>query len=157
MTKIYLASRYSRREQMKVLAVKLRAFGHTVVSRWLETDWVNRPNESSAAPPEYRAKYAVIDMDDVKTADVVINFTEAPGDGSRGGRHVEYGMAIAWQKQVIVVGYRENLFHELPTVIFFRDETDLLAALCPVNLERMCYHDQTGLGSGSRSGTDSLP
>jgi hypothetical protein len=126
---IYLASRFSRREQMRELAAELRRRGHTVTSRWLETEWVNRPDESSAAPPEYREQYAVIDMDDVKSADTVVSFTEAPGDGSRGGRHVEFGLAAAWGKRLVVIGHRENLFHHLPAVQFFASHWDWLRSL----------------------------
>lgn len=124
--KVYLAARYSRREQLKELAAELERMGHTVTSRWLETEWVNRPDQSSAAPPEYRQKYAAIDLEDVRAADVVISFTESPGDGSRGGRHVEFGYALALGKRMIVVGHRENLFHEHPTVEFFGSTWDML-------------------------------
>jgi nucleoside 2-deoxyribosyltransferase len=126
--KIYLAARYSRRDQLRALAEQLREAGHTVTSRWLETEWANRPDQSSAAPPEYRAKYALIDLEDVDAADVVVSFTEAPGDGSRGGRHVEHGYALAKGKRLVVVGYRENLFHEHPSVEFYASQWDMLRA-----------------------------
>lgn len=35
---------------------------------------------------------------------------------SRGGRHVEFGMALALAKRCIVIGPRENVFHLLPQV-----------------------------------------
>lgn len=38
------------------------------------------------------------------------------GKASRGGRHVEFGMAIALGKRAIVVGSQENVFHLLPGV-----------------------------------------
>jgi hypothetical protein len=40
-------------------------------------------------------------------------------DSGRGGRHVEFGAAVATGKRLIVVGHRENLFHHLPGVEFF--------------------------------------
>jgi hypothetical protein len=124
--KVYLASRYSRRDELREVARVLRTAGHEVTSRWLETQWVNRPNESSAAPPEYRERYAVIDAEDVRAADVVVSFTEAEGGGGRGGRHVEFGMAFAWGKRCVVVGHRENLFHHLPGVEFYATTADVL-------------------------------
>jgi nucleoside 2-deoxyribosyltransferase len=133
--KIYLAARYSRRDQMRELAAELRRMGHTVTSRWLETEWANRPDQSSAAPPEYRAKYACIDLDDVCAAEMVVNFTEAPGDGSRGGRHVEYGYALALGKRIVVIGFRENLFHEHPAVQFHASQWDWLRTLPNVAAE----------------------
>lgn len=129
--KIYLASRYSRRDELRGIAEQLHSMGHVTNTRWLETEWVNRPDASSAAPPEYREKYAAIDREDVRDADCVINFTEAPGDGSLGGRHVEFGMAVAWGKRVVVVGHRENLFHHLPEVEFFETTALMLAAFAP--------------------------
>jgi hypothetical protein len=161
--KIYLASRYSRRDQMRRLAVELKQMGYTVTSRWLETEWVDRPDQGTAAPPEYRATYAVIDLEDVAAADVMVNFTEPPAgkcddcdgigtvwwpsedggspalvcpgcDGKgrtnsgRGGRHVEFGYAMALGKRLIVVGHRENLFHEHPTVEFYAGQAEVLQA-----------------------------
>jgi len=118
--RIYLASRYSRRVEMLCIRSKLEALGHTVISRWLETEWVNRPNQSSAAPPEYREKYALIELEDIDKCTLMINFTEPPGiaNAGRGGRHVEFGYALAKKKTIIVVGHRENLFHEHPSVLF---------------------------------------
>lgn len=127
--KIYLASRYSRRDQMREVAKRMEGAGHEVTSRWLQTEWVNRPNSSSASPPEYRGQYASIDMEDVRAADCVVNFTEAPGDGSRGGRHVEFGLALAWGKRLIVLGYRENLFHNHPSVEFVASVGELMVLL----------------------------
>jgi hypothetical protein len=130
---VYLCSRYSRRDQMRTLREELVRRGHVVTSRWLDTEWGSRPNESSAAPPEYREQYAVVDMEDVRAADVLVAFTEAPGDGSRGGRHVEYGMAAAWGKRLVVVGHRENLFHHLPGIEFYGSMMEMLCSAFPVN------------------------
>jgi hypothetical protein len=47
-------------------------------------------------------------------ADAVIIFTEIPNTVlATGGRHVEFGLALAQGKRVIVVGPRENVFHYL--------------------------------------------
>lgn len=133
--KFYLAGRYSKREQLKWLAAELRRMGHTVTARWLETGWVNRPDQSSAAPPEYRQKYALIDLEDVAGADVVVSLTEGPGEASRGGRHVEFGYALALGKKLVVIGYRENLFHEHPAVEFHTTQFSWLSSLAPVGKE----------------------
>ena len=66
-----------------------------------------------------RAKFAADDFEDVLRADVQINFTETPRSGhSRGGSHVELGLAMADGQTVIVVGHRENIFHWLPCIDF---------------------------------------
>lgn len=130
--KIYLASRYSRRSQLCEIRDELVRMGHVVTSRWLDTEWDRQsPDGSSAAPPEYRREYAEIDLQDVSAADVVANFTEKPGlaNAGRGGRHVEFGYALALGKQVVVIGHRENLFHEHPSVVFFDSHWEWMRSL----------------------------
>lgn len=131
--KVFLSSRYSRRVEMTTVADELAKAGHTVVSRWLATEWSNDGEGSSAAPPEYREKYAVIDAEDVRACDTFVAFTEPPNAGGRGGRHVEFGMAVALGKRLIVVGHYENIFHHLPGIAFFRDAGCLLGALALEN------------------------
>jgi DNA-binding GntR family transcriptional regulator len=67
--KIYLAARYSRRDELSGIATQLRQKGHVVTSRWLETEFIDQPDQRAAAPPEYRQKYAIIDLEDVAAAD----------------------------------------------------------------------------------------
>ena len=130
--KIYLAGRYGRLEQFRELRSNLHELGHIVTSRWLDTNWSrNVDSGSSAAPEEHREKFALIDIQDVLSADCVINFTEEPDstNGKRGGRHVEFGIALQAGKRLIVVGFRENLFHHHPSVEFFTDVQELLKVL----------------------------
>lgn len=128
--KIYLAGRYSRRDELRAVREKLLRAGHVVTSNWLDTEWEGKDDSgSSAAPPEYREKHAVEDMDDVLRADCVVSFTEPARSGGRGGRHVEFGIALAAGKRVIVVGHRENLFHHHPRVEFCVTEWDMLRSL----------------------------
>lgn len=49
----------------------------------------------------------------------LIAFTERPRANlaSRGGRHVELGMAIALSKTIVIVGPRENVFCTLPGIV----------------------------------------
>jgi hypothetical protein len=146
--KIYLASRYSRREELCAYRAELEAMGHTVTSRWLngehQIDDKGKPlgdhgealvegtlrsgeiiseREVSARADALRAHFVKEDCEDVCRAECVISFTEPPRStlGTRGGRHVEFGLAVAWGKILIVVGYRENLFHYLPLVQFCAD------------------------------------
>lgn len=128
--KIYLASRYSRRQELVAVRDFIQRLGFVVTSRWLDTAWTSRPGGSSAAPPEYRDKYALIDLEDVAEADIVVSFTEPPEQaGGRGGRHVEFGYGLALNKLMIVVGPRENLFHEHSEVVVVEDTTLLYDVL----------------------------
>ena len=128
--KVYLAARYSRREELCQYREHLRLAGVEVVGRWLDggnqIDEVGKPIgdhgeqlvEGDAAcreAAELRMKFAKDDVDDVAAADIVVSFTEQPRQASnnRGGRHVEFGYALATGKKLFIVGPRENLFHWL--------------------------------------------
>jgi len=119
--------------------------GHIVQARWLDgehqlSDTGTPIGETGAALVEgtlrsgeylseqeqseraaiLRSKFALDDWEDVNAANLVISFTEAPrSKANRGGRHVEYGIALANKARVIVVGFRENIFHWLDWVEFF--------------------------------------
>ena len=147
--RIYLAARYSRREELCAYRDQLRALGHDVQARWLDghhqiSDTGTPIGEQGEALVEgddgsasersaaLRSQFAMDDMEDVVGADVVINFTEPPrSNASRGGRHVECGIGIAKGARCIVVGYRENIFHWLQAVEFFPTWDEALAALKP--------------------------
>lgn len=136
--KIYLAARYSRREELCGYRDQLRALGHHVQARWLDGEHqisdsgtpIGNQGEAlvegddggtSAEACALRAKFAQDDWEDVNAAEVVICFTEPPrSNASRGGRHVELGIALANRALVVVVGYRENIFCWLPQVQFFK-------------------------------------
>lgn len=128
--KVYLCGRYSRRDELRGVRGTLAALGHTCTSRWLNTTWEGGDGSgSSAAPPEYRQRFAVTDLEDVARADVLVAFTEPPNSGGRGGRHVELGAALALGKRVIVVGHYENLFCHHPLVEFVKDKAEMASLL----------------------------
>ena len=140
--KIYLASRYSRREELCVYRAALQAIGHEVTSRWLngahqiapDGSPLNAEREkqfedmSDRSGAELRQACLQEDMADVEAADLLIAFTEQPraDGGSRGGRHVELGLALALGKQIIVVGPRENLFCWHESIKRFDSITDVV-------------------------------
>jgi len=119
--KIYLAARYSRREELLSYRSDLQAMGHVVTSRWLDGDYeVDSRGLSKEASQEIREKFAREDLSDVVSATVLISFTEEPRSlPGRGGRHVEFGIALGRGHDLIVVGPRENVFHCLKRVIVF--------------------------------------
>lgn len=119
--KIYLASRYSRRYELIGVRAVLEKLGHSVTSRWLNGD--HQISDTGLGPTSRlgddaeRIRFACEDWEDVLAADWVISFTEEPrAINSRGGRHVEFGAAMALNKRCIIVGPRENVFHCLPAV-----------------------------------------
>lgn len=132
LTSVYLAARYSRHEEMQGVRDVLVALGCTVTSRWI--DCHGGQLTTSYAPeqlnkrPEECGVLGQHDVEDLLAAETVISFTSRDG-GGKGGRHVEHGIAIGAGKRIIVVGYRENIFHTLPKVEFFPSWPHLVRAL----------------------------
>lgn len=120
----YLAARYSRREEICEYGQALREIGGVVECRWLlgthqlhpgagKIDVENHPEHGTSMEA---APFAADDVEDVADSDTIVFFSEPPDTGNRGGRHVEFGMAIALGKRLVVIGPRENVFHTLPQV-----------------------------------------
>jgi hypothetical protein len=103
--KFYIAAATSVRPLMREWADDLMDRDHTVTSRWL-----------SRKAEHYDA---VGDIDDIRHSDVVIDnsfFNE--GWGIRG---VAIGLALAWDKRLVVVGPAEHEYHRLPEVLRYPD------------------------------------
>lgn len=130
MTTFYLAARYGRREELCGYKADLETRGHTVPARWLlgehqvhglEAAWAVEAD--GPVPADQAVLFAEDDIEDLLASDVVVNFTEPPRTtSSRGGRHVEYGIALGLRRtgagthQLFLVGQLENVFHALPEV-----------------------------------------
>jgi len=114
--KVYLASRDCRREELAGYADELRAVGFEIASRWLSGNHeIDDRGFSEEAKASERQRFACEDWEDLMAADIVISFTEEPrSHASRGGRHVEFGAALAAGKMCFVCGPAENVFHCLP-------------------------------------------
>jgi hypothetical protein len=119
--RFYFASRFSQRFVLRQFRQQLEALGHIVTSRWLDAD---------SEDPAALALCAAEDLIDVVTSDTVVSFTEEPRGNSRGARHCEFGIGLALNKQLIIVGGREHAFHHLPQVQCFASWADFLATLC---------------------------
>lgn len=142
---VYLSARYPRRAELRKYAAELAAHDIDVSSSWI-TD--AEPGGQEAAPT---AAHAQTDIEDLYASTVLVTFAEAPVlagcqaplSATRGGRHVEFGIAyetgilcivVAPQPPSLsyeigsgepipevpppVVDYQgENVFHLLPGVI----------------------------------------
>ena len=118
--KIYLAAQYNRAAEMREVRALLCRRGHEVTSHWIDLD-----HETEGTP-----RYAQEDFYDVAAADAVVSFTSANG-GGHGGRHVEFGIGLALNKRLIIVGPRENIFHALPQVEVYPDLMALISRISP--------------------------
>jgi hypothetical protein len=111
-------------------------FGHVgwrVQATWLggahQWDGAGEAQAAETIPPE-ALRFAEDDWRDVTAAGVVVCFTEEPrSTNSRGGRHVEFGIALGMGKRIFVVGHRENVFCLLPQVTFCPSWSDAIVAL----------------------------
>ena len=116
----YLAGRYSRWRELQAYRDDLKSIGIHVRARWVNGDHETLDKE----PTHQQARgFALDDIEDLAGAQIFIGFTEGPGaDGrARGGRHVEFGMALerhVYQQalgqrpiRIFVVGPGEKLFH----------------------------------------------
>jgi len=123
MNKVYLAARYSRREELCGYRSHLETLGYVVTSRWLNGNHqIDDAGLSVEAKAAERERFACEDWNDLMEADICISFTETPrSSNSRGGRHVEYGAALAKGARCLVVGPRENVFHCLPEVEVYEE------------------------------------
>lgn len=84
-------------------------------------------HERSERAASLRQKFAQDDFRDVAGCELLIAFTEPPRSGnSRGGRHVELGIALGLMKRVSIVGPRENIFCWLEGVRQFDTFDDLM-------------------------------
>ena len=129
---IYLASRYSRYEEMQHARDAIHAkTSHKVTSRWIEGN--HRISDSDIAmgrEQELIQQYLEEDLHDLTHADIVICFTERMRETkTRGGRHVEFGIAFALGKRIYVIGGAENLFYHAPAITHCDDFDHVLAVL----------------------------
>ena len=84
--KVYIASAWSRREEMQTIAHNLELMGHEITSRWLvnEKDSSTFPADKKASDiddAEREARHqinALHDVEDVIKADAIVRFSDAP-------------------------------------------------------------------------------
>lgn len=117
--KIYLASRYSRREELCGYRDQLEAIGQTVTSRWLTGNHDNAKRPDGTYEPGAARLAAAEDLADIDAAEIVISFTESAPENRTAGRHVEFGYALARGKVMVIVGPPESVFHYRPGLLFF--------------------------------------
>lgn len=129
--KVYIAAQYARKREVRQYSLILRDHGHAVVQTWhLE------PHEANVTlaqcGDELLVQYSERDLGELRTCDILIFFAEDQhSQPPRGGRHVEFGYALAHDKRILVVGERENMFHYLPDVEVYPSFSAAIQALTP--------------------------
>ena len=122
LTRYYLSARYGRRQEIQAYAEKLEQTipGARAVSRWHSQPGIAAEDALTPAEltlhPDQGQGYAAQDLDDLEAAQVLVEFS---GSDGQGGRHVEYGYALAKGKRLVLVGPRDNVFSCLPQAEWF--------------------------------------
>jgi hypothetical protein len=127
--RVYLASRYSRREELQGYAAQLLELGLAEVPcRWLTEphDWDGTATGEGLGKAQ---RFALDDIEDLERCHGVVVFTEEAGEYRRGGSLVELGIALATGKHVVIVGPAPNVFCTLPAVPRFDSWASALAHL----------------------------
>jgi nucleoside 2-deoxyribosyltransferase len=126
MMRVYLCSRWGRRDELRAYKRQLEASGLcTVTSRWLLDGTHDADGRTDMA-----RRFADEDLQDIAGSDLLIAFTEAPESPyGRGGRHVELGYAIGIRRPVWIVGPRENVFAYLSQVQQFQSLAGVIERL----------------------------
>lgn len=122
---IYIAGRFEDRGRIRPWRERLRDYGYTVGSSWL-----NHPDEVVPLPANHALwkREATRDLQEIRDAHILIvdTLSETP----RGGREVEFGYGYALDMDIYLVGPPRNVFHALATrqfdtweacIEFFRD------------------------------------
>ena len=117
--KIYLAARYSRREELVAYRKQLQDIGHDVQARWL-----NGEHQLANDGTPIGENGAALVEGTLRSGEQLSEHEQTERAAA-----LRTKFALANKARVIVVGHRENIFHWLPVVEFCPTWQDALA-LC---------------------------
>jgi hypothetical protein len=114
---VYIAAPYPYRESAQAVMRQLEDAGFEVTSTWLKSE------------DKLDDAYARLDLADIERADALVALSPPGWENSgTGGRHVEFGYALARQKPIVLVGARTHIFSYLRDVKVVED-VDLVRSL----------------------------
>jgi nucleoside 2-deoxyribosyltransferase len=121
MDKIYLAACFEQQAVVREKADELYKLGFLCTSSWRFED--------GSLPPEaeHLNRCAEQDLKDLRHANYFVCLTDMTSQ--RGGKHVEFGYALALNIPIIIVGRRENIFHSLKEINFVETWSEALDLL----------------------------
>lgn len=118
----YIAGRLDRKDELVVAERVLQEHNILPGTPWLHNDTDIR-REGADIP-----KLALMDYDAVMNADLLVFFSDnldAPSEQDEytvpmrwatGGRHVEFGIALASRLDIVIIGDKQNIFHHYRNV-----------------------------------------
>ncbi len=116
MSKIYVSATFARMMEARQIAERLIAEGHEITSTWV---YQVLPNQNNPVQPGKAKEYGDRDLEETLKSTLLIQLTGDPKDivPTGGGRHIEFGIALAKQIPIIIIGPRENVFHHIEGVM----------------------------------------
>lgn|SRR5574342_236975 len=122
--KVYVASKFENKEEVRKVQQLLIDRGHTITHDWTREDATGMTGGEFM---RYMRDAAYGDVDGVRNADAIVLLNTVPGFGSM----VELGMAIAWGKKIYVFSKetRDCIFFYLDNVQCFKFMDNLLDAV----------------------------
>jgi nucleoside 2-deoxyribosyltransferase len=121
--KIYIAAKYARRYELRLVAEQLREMGHECTSQWIDNGEESKGQTDAA----------LMDIADVMRADAVLFIAEPyRSQNTGGGRYFELGYAYASGKAIYIVQpgeLFETVFHALPGFVIEHSIPSMLKRL----------------------------
>lgn len=106
---VYLAGPWADRTKVREVRDTLLKAGIPVNARWIDS----HHEDEELVSHDDLADEAWHDIEDVLRANVLMVYNSQLSEG----KAFETGVAVATQKDVIIIGERSNVFHHLPMVI----------------------------------------
>lgn len=114
--KLYIAGKWSEREEIKKIMEMFELRGHIIT-----VDWTNHIHSTKSK------EYAIEDIQGVKDCDVLIAYMKTPGIFYK-GCWVEIGAALALDKRVIIIGHEvSSVFLGHPNIHVFNSKEEALS------------------------------
>jgi nucleoside 2-deoxyribosyltransferase len=124
--KVYIAAPFQCLGDADLLRQQFETAGIGCTARWI----------TDALAAELSDEWARNDLADVAAADALVAMNPAGWESSgTGGRHVEFGYALALDKPIYLLGERTNIFHHLSRVVVKVTAADVIASLRTLNIE----------------------
>lgn len=133
----YLAASFPRRSEALEIAKEItRETDAKCTARWIHNTYHTYGNEGQDK------KYCQEDLDDVRKGGFLVLLTDGEKQQSKGGRHTELGIALAFSKPVIIIGPKEQVFHSHPLCVFARDVKEACVIVRALKLPRVSRDDE---------------
>lgn len=115
---IYIAASFPYKYRALEFKDFLHSVGYAVSSGWIQKA---KGYDTDEDPEEKKQRLIAASADDfaeVRACDTFVMFTEGKyaEQTTSGGRHAEFGMAVAHNKKIVLIGPLENVHHYSPSI-----------------------------------------